>query len=318
MTRHIITLIAATTLCAACATAKRTEAIAYGDFERWVTRNIKESAIIGGGTKTIYEVGPTMTINDNRAYVNAGGSPWATSNVYAKVVGISKASCAVYPFERAPGNMCAKLCTQLESVKAVGIIRMDVLVAGSMFLGRMFEPIAGTSDPMQKMEMGVPFTGRPSALMLDYRLDVPASTTRTRSTGFSPRKTLPGRDSAVVFIFLQKRWEDSEGNLHACRVGTGAMLFSEATDWRNDISIPIVYGNCSRHKDLAQYGLRNGDNAYCARNSKGKVVAINEESWGTGNEQPTHVIVMISASKGEPYIGTLGLTFYVDNVRFSY
>ena len=63
--------------------AETKEKVAFGDFEHWVTRTIKESAIIGGKNKTLYEIGPTQTINGNKAYSNLGGSPWATSNVYA-------------------------------------------------------------------------------------------------------------------------------------------------------------------------------------------------------------------------------------------
>ena len=31
--------------------AQKEEAIKYGDFEQWITRNIKESSVIGGETK---------------------------------------------------------------------------------------------------------------------------------------------------------------------------------------------------------------------------------------------------------------------------
>ena len=37
--------------------------IKYGDMDRWVVRHIKESGIIGGNTKTLYEIGPNRTIN---------------------------------------------------------------------------------------------------------------------------------------------------------------------------------------------------------------------------------------------------------------
>ena len=53
----------------------------YGDFNQWVTRNVKESGVIGGDTKTLYEIGPTQTITGNTPYTNKGGSPWGTSNV---------------------------------------------------------------------------------------------------------------------------------------------------------------------------------------------------------------------------------------------
>ena len=64
--------------------------IKYGDMDHWVTRKIHESGIIGGNTKLLYELGPTQVIDGNEAYTNKGGSPWANSNVMAKVVGIVK------------------------------------------------------------------------------------------------------------------------------------------------------------------------------------------------------------------------------------
>ena len=74
------------------ASAYRLEKINYGDFSNWVTRHITESKVIGGARKTVYAIGPTRTINGNVAYTNSGGSPWASSNVYAKVSGVVKAS----------------------------------------------------------------------------------------------------------------------------------------------------------------------------------------------------------------------------------
>ena len=67
--------------------AENFELFKYGDFDNWVTRNIDESAIIGGNTKQLYEIAPNATINGDKPYTNMGGSPWATSNVMAKVMG---------------------------------------------------------------------------------------------------------------------------------------------------------------------------------------------------------------------------------------
>ena len=36
--------------------AQREEMIKYGDFEQWITRNIKESSVIGGETKAVMEI----------------------------------------------------------------------------------------------------------------------------------------------------------------------------------------------------------------------------------------------------------------------
>lgn len=296
--------------------ANATEPVRYGNFDSWVTRNLKESGIIGGKSKTVYEIGPAQTINGNKAYSNLGGSPWATSNVYAKVKGIEKCSNAVFPAERPGHGKCAKMVSQLETVTVLGIIDMKVMVAGSIFLGRMLEPITSTSNPYSKMEMGVPYTKRPKDLVYDYKVTMPNVNTRTKASGFGSPKTLSGRDAAVTFVFLQHRWEDAKGNIHAKRVATGGEKFSRSTNWVNAHRLPLVYGDCSKKPGWGWLGLRGKGNAYYARNSKGKMVPVIEEGWDA-EAQPTHVIVEMSAGSGEPYEGTEGLTFYVDNVGFA-
>lgn len=145
MKKSILSL--ATALVAlALSNASAFELLSYGNFDHWITRQISESHILGGNTKTVYEIGPTQTIVGNKPYVNLGGSPWGTSNVYAKVHGIVKASNAVYP-DTHNGGHCAKLTTKLEHVKALGIINMDVLVGGTIFTGQMIEPVKSTSNP---------------------------------------------------------------------------------------------------------------------------------------------------------------------------
>lgn len=313
--------LAATAFILAPSTARaiKLEPIKYGNFNSWVTRHVKESSVIGGNTRTVYAIGPATTINGNKAYSNLGGSPWATSNVMAKVSGVTKTSNAVYPANRTGGNKCAKLTTQMEHVKALGIINMDVMVAGSMFLGNMVEPITSTSKPYAKMNMGIPYTKRPTALVFDYAVEAPKTNTRTKSSGFGSKKTLPGRDAAVVFVFLQRRWEDAKGNIHAKRVGTAGQKFNTTTGWHNGHQLKIKYGDASRQPGYASYlGLRSGANAYYARNSKGRLVPVIEEGWDAPNATPTHAVVMFSAGSGEPYVGTEGLSLYVDNVAFGF
>ena len=138
----------------------RLEPIPYGDFSQWVTRNLKESKLIGGKDKTIYAVGPTAVINGNKPYSNQGGSPWASSNVYARVSGITKASNTVSPVD-VNGNRMAKLETKIEEVKVLGLINMDVMVTGTIFIGKLNEPVSSTKDPYAKMEMGMPYTKPP-------------------------------------------------------------------------------------------------------------------------------------------------------------
>lgn len=302
------------------ARAQRFEPIRFGDFEQWVTRDIKESAIIGGARKKVYAIGPTATITGSDAYVPRGGTPWGSSNVLAKVAGITKTSNAVFPDTRPGGGTCARLTSILEHCKAIGIINIDVMVAGSIFLGRMIEPIKSTSDPYSKMDMGVPFTGRPKALRFDYRLVIPDGDSRIYSSGFSRKRTIKGQDYAEVFILLQRRWEDADGNIYAHRVGTGRQLFGHSTNgWVNAYDLPVHYGDITGKSFYnPSMALLPEDKSYYARNSKGKMVPVREVGWDPAGTAPTHMIVMFSAGHGEPYVGTPGQTLWVDNVGLVY
>ena len=119
--------------------------IKYGDMDQWIIRKVHESGVIGGNTKLLYEIGPTKEIDGNKPYKNMGGSPWGTSNVMAKVVGIVKTNNSVYRDKRDNGY-CARLETHIESVKVLGMVNITVLAAGSIYLGDMLEPITGTSS----------------------------------------------------------------------------------------------------------------------------------------------------------------------------
>ena len=245
-----------------------------------------------------------------------GGSQWATSNVYAKVMGVVKTSNAVFPDKHGAGR-CAKLTTLLEHVKAAGIVNMDVLVSGTIFLGKMLEPVSSTKNPYSKMEMGIPYTKTPKFLQFDYRLVAPAGAP-IYSSGFGGKKTLSGRDNAEVFVILQHRWEDSKGNIHAERVGTGRERFGKTTmGWVNKHRIPIWYGDIRKHAGYKPYmGLISKEKSYYARNKKGKMVPVVEEKWAAAGTKPTHVMVMLSSGCGTAYTGTVGMTLWVDNVAF--
>ena len=294
------------------------EPIPYGDFSRWKTRGVAESKFLGGNHKTIYEIAPEGNGPDNTPYTNEGGSPWATSNVYAKVAGIVKGSGTVTPAVH-NGNRCAKMQAKMEEVKVLGIVNMDVMVAGTIFLGQIYEPITSPKGPFSKMEMGIPYTKRPSSLVFDYQVDMPPEDTRIKSTGLSPKKTLQGRDNAEVYVLLQKRWEDEKGNLFAQRVGTGRERYSKNIPWTERHVLPIHYGDITKEDFYKPWmGLLNGDKAYYARNSKGKLVPVQEVEWAPADASPTHVLVMASSSCGEPFVGTEGLTLYIDNIAFGF
>lgn len=311
-------MLATALLSAQAAFSQHTEYIKYGDFSQWVTRHLHESAVIGGKNTTVYAIGPNATIEGNQPYVAQGGSPWASSNVYAKVAGVVKTSNAVYPYDRGGGDKCAQLCSVMEHLKVLGLVNMDVMVTGSIFLGRMLEPISSTTNPYGKLEMGIPYTKRPNSVVLDYKLEVPNVNTRVKATGFGSKKTIQGLDAASVFVLLQRRWEDSEGNIHAMRVGTGGETFSTNTNWVNGHKIPIHYGNCQKENGYKWEKLLDEKTTFQTRNSKGKMVPIIEEGWDSADATPTHVILMLSSGYYEAFVGTEGLTFYVDNVGFAF
>ena len=193
--------------------AQHREAIPYADFEQWVTRNIGESPVLGGSMRSLYAIAPDTVINGPIVYRNMGGSPWATSNAYANVVGVKKVSCTVVPEAREGGGTCARLDSKLEVVRVLGLIDIEVLVSGSIYLGELYEPIRSANNPYGKMTMGIPFNKRPKKLVFDYNLKMSESGNRIYSTGFSPKKLVQGPDSAEVYILLQHRWEDENGNV---------------------------------------------------------------------------------------------------------
>ena len=300
------------------ADAERVEKIRYADFSSWYTREITESKVIGGKRKTIYEVAPSRHAAGNKPYRNLGGSPWATSNVYAKVSGIVKGSNSVAPVKRG-GNLVARLQSKMEEVKVLGIINLDAAVAGTIFLGRMKEPVTSTKGPFTNMEMGIPFTKRPKAIQYDFAVMMPNLNTRTRATGLSAKKTLPGRDNAEVYVLLQRRWEDSKGNIYAHRVGTGRERYARSVPWTVGHRLPIHYGDITKKPFFKPYmGLLDGKKAYYAYNSKGKLVPVHEVGWDPAGTAPTHVLLMASTSCGEPFVITEGITLDIDNIAFVY
>lgn len=291
----------------------------FSNFDTWITRSIKESILVGGHTRTLYEVGPTGTFNGAKAYINQGGCPWANSNVYAKVYGVVKTNVSVYPDSHGSGK-CAKLYTHIVNCKAVGVVNISVLATGSIFTGSIIEPITSSSNPMAKINFGVPFTKRPKAIMFDYKYYSPGGNTRIKETGFSKTKVIEGKDMAECVCLLQKRWEDENGNIHALRIGTMRVRFDKNTNgWVEGKEFAIHYGDIRKESFYREWmGIVKGERTYYAINSKGRNVPIQEEGWADANETPTHLIVKFDSSYGGAYIGTEGNTLWIDNVRFVY
>ena len=296
------------------AAQEKVEPVLYGNMDHWVVRNIKESGIIGGNAKTLYEIGPNRTIDGNIPYKNMGKSPWATSNVMAKVMGVVKTNQSVYRDTHGNGY-CAKLMTHVEHVKVLGLMNISVLAAGSIFLGDIQEPITGTKDGEKSLNWGIPYNKRPKALRYDYRVSLSGSPNRIKQTGFSKVSTVSGKDCAVTVLLLQKRTEDAKGNITAKRVGTMVIEYAHSTkDWVENATYRIMYGDIHNQPeyDARLMGLRSTD---YARNSKGKSVQVKETGWASEDDTPTHLVLQFSSSNGGAFIGSPGNTFWIDNVR---
>ena len=266
----------------------------FGDMDHWVVREIHESGIIGGNTKHLYELGPTDTIIGNTAYTNRGGSPWANSNVMAKVAGVVKTN------------------------TSFGLVDIEVVAAGSVFLGTVHEPIKGTKNPQAMLNSGVAFTKKPKALRFDYKVKLAPEKDRIRSTGFSRKTTVAGQDSIAAILLLQKRWEDKDGNIYSKRVGTMVQRYTESSNgWVNDATYPILYGDITKHPEYKPYMRIQVEERY-ALNSQGKSVPIQEVGWAAEGELPTHIVLQFTSSHGGAYIGSPGNTMWIDNVELIY
>lgn len=296
---------------------QKAELLPFGNMDQWIDRQIKESGIIGGNTKNVYEIGPTTTIKGDKAYKNMGGSPWATSNVMAKVAGITKTNTSVFPEKRGDGY-CARLDTRMESVKVLGIVNITVLAAGSVFTGSVHEPIKSTKNPQKILQTGIPFTKKPVALQFDYKVKMSDRENRIRATGFSKITDVSGKDFPAIILFLQKRWEDAKGNVYAKRIGTMVTYFYHTTDWKNNVTYEIMYGDITGRPEYKAHMMRLQATENYTVNSKGESVPIHEVAWGEEGDVPTHLYLQFTSSHGGAYIGSPGNTLWIDNVKMVY
>ena len=289
----------------------------FGRFDDWCVREIKESGIIGGQTKYLYEFygNQDTLVTGKKPFKAPDDYLWRTNNVLAVVAGVVKTNNTVYPEKRGNGY-CARIETHIEEVKALGIVNMDVTCQGAMLIGVLPEPITTTKDPMSKVLYGVPFTGCPKSVTMDIKADVGHEV--IRGTGFSKLKPLGYNDSAEITVILQKRWEDEDGNVHALRVGTGIRRISEdIPEWINGYEIKIGYGDITSEPYYQEYmGLKTDpETAYHALNSKGKNVVIQEDGWAEPGTEPTHMMLHVISSCGKAFYGGVGNTVWIDNVK---
>lgn len=297
--------------------AERVEPIPFGDMESWTVRYIEESKLLGGQTKTLYCLAPTDTIWENGPYTyGQDGNPWSTSNAYANIIGIEKAAGTMAPEAREDGGTCCRMDVDMLGVRVMGMIDIEVLVAGTMFTGRTIEPITTAKDPYRNIDFGVPFTGRPTALMFDYKCIVSPEDWVWYAKGMAKPKKQEGHDEAEAYVYLQHRWEDEKGHIHSIRVGTGYKRFSEdQLTWVNGYRLPIHYGDITGEEWYEDYMGFKGIQR--AMNSRGKMTLIQEEGWD-GTLEPTHLVIMLTSGKYEAFVGKEGNVLWVDNVNLVY
>lgn len=289
----------------------------YGTFDRWSTREIKESILIGGQTKKLYEFHGNYgnTFTGKTPFCAPEGYLWRTNNVLAVVAGIVKTNNTVFPEKRGDGY-CARIETHIEEVKVLGTINMDVVCQGALMVGILPEPITTTKDPMSKVLYGVPFNGCPKALEFDYKADVGHEV--IKGTGFCKLQAQGYKDHAEVTFMLLKIWEEEDGSIHALRVATGIERITESSaEWINGYRINLHYGDITREPFYEEYmGLKtNPETAYRAMNSKGKIVIIQEDGWAPAGTEPNHMMIHFITSYGEAFYGGVGNTLWLDNVK---
>ena len=318
---RLVVLSAISFLCAAVLSSAQESVVRsineYGKFDHWCVREIEESGIIGGQTKYLYEFygNPSDTLRTGKTPFSApDGYIWRTNNVLAVVMGVVKTNNTIFPEPRGNGY-CARIETHIEEVKALGIVNMDVTCQGALMIGSLPEPIRDTKSPMAKVFYGVPFEGRPKALKLDYKADVGYEV--IRGTGFSKLKPMGYPDWSEIIVILQHRWEDSDGRVHALRVGTGIeRIMKDIPEWINGHEVVIRYGDITSEPYYKDYMGLNTDpeTAYHALNSKGENVVVEEDGWAAPDMEPNHIIILFMSSCGKAFYGGVGNTLWVDNV----
>lgn len=297
------------------AMAQRIEPIIYGNMNQWIVRQITESKLLGGKTKTLYTLGANDTIKENSAYKAAADNPWGCSDTYARFMGVETAtSGSVFPEKRGNGYCC-----RLRNVLThISLVDMYAMVSGTIYMGHALEPlgISAKTKPYTAIDFGVPFTKHPIALMLDYKATISNSNVII-STKNNKIEKESGHDCAVVYVYLQYRWEDKNtGKIYARRVGTAyERICKTIPEWVNNHQIPIRWGNITNDNDYKDYeGLNRVK--MMTKNSKGNMVEIEEVGWSL--DEPTHIVMYISSSNAGVFRACEGNTLWVDNLRFVY
>jgi len=288
----------------------------YSSLDSWFARKVKESILLSGKTIDLYgvgEVNPGADVYDTK--LKDPKSPWGTTNIYSKMV-LDLGNTRVYPEKRGNGS-CCRLETAIRKDNIVGL-KIEVLIAGTLFVGELIEPVRGLKDPLKNVNQGIPFTKKPKAVKFDYKYHI--GNQRVKAIyGVDPAE---GNDKAEFCMILQKRWEDQNGNVFATRIGGARQFFSgTVSQWINGATFPVSYGDVTQlpEYDAKTMGLIPAVGEVYVKNSHDKMVPLVETDWGKPDDVPTHLIFYFTSSyQGILYQGSPESVFWVDNIEFVY
>ncbi|MCG6187422.1 PCMD domain-containing protein [Maribellus maritimus] len=292
-------------------TSNVTGQLPCSNFDIWHFKECKESSLVGGETKKVFELGFENQENDNINEI----SPWGTTNIHAKLA-VDIYNTCVFPEKNENGYSC-RMETKVREIRVMGL-KLKVLVSGALFLGEMEEPVRSVKNPIQKINHGIPFTERPRAIQFNYKYN--AGKKRIKSIYNS--EPIKGCDKAELCLLLQKRWEDEKGNVYATRIGGVRNFFDDTNNcWLKDTIIDIKYGDITNELfyDSATMGLIPSVSELYVKNSQGKMVPLIETGWDTKNENPTHLVLYFTSSyEGIEFIGSPESVLWVDDIQFVY
>jgi hypothetical protein len=288
----------------------------YSSLDYWYSRKLKESMLLSGQTIELYGIGKVDLQSDfYDIKLKDPKSPWGTTNIYSKMI-LDVGNTRVYPEKRDAGY-CCRLETAIRKDNIAGL-KVEVLIAGTLFLGELIEPVRGLKDPIKNVNHGIPFSKKPKAIKFDYKYHVGNHLVEAI---YSVAPT-DGTDKAEFCMILQKRWEDKNGNVFATRIGGARQFFTgTVSQWVNGAIFPVFYGDIT---GLPEYnsqtmGLMPQVGEVYVRNSQNKMVRVIETGWGKPDDLPTHLILYFTSSyKGIQYIGSPESVFWVDNIEFLY
>lgn len=288
----------------------------YSSLDYWYARKVKESFVLSGKTIDLYGIGivsPQADFYDTK--LRDQKSPWGTTNIYSKMV-LDVANTRVFPEKRGSGY-CCRLETAIRKDNIAGI-KVEVLIAGTLFVGDLIEPVRGLKEPLKNVSQGIPFSRKPKAVKFDYKYKV--GTKRVKATYGIDR--VEGPDKAEFCLILQKRWEDKAGNVFATRIGGARQFFTGAVDqWVNGASFLVFYGDITRlpQYDAKSMGLIPSVGEVYVKNSQNEMVPLVETGWGKPEDTPTHLIFYFTSSyEGIQYKGSPESVFWVDNIELVY